>query len=462
MYKNNEEKHLGPRLGISIWIMAIIFFPLILFVILNSTDIWTPFTIYATLSWSFGLPIIAISFIGGFSSRKFRISDFKGRTSKRVIFEIPTIGNIANLNSLYRVIDSIIKFAPANLDNWRIDLVLEEWSEGIELIKSRYAVSDTVNLIIVPKGYVSKMKSVNKSRALQYALDYHVSRGETGKETWIFHLDDDASVGTDTIAAIAEHLKFKGEKYLLAQGVLAFPHNNSNSIIPKFADSMRPTDDLTRFYFFTALMKTPLVGLHGENLLVRSDVEAEIGWDNGNRPISDDSCFGLAFSERYPGRSSFLPAFTYGASPCSISDMLRQRRRWLVDLTHLGIDGPLPLKYRLIFIYSVLFWSSMVTQNIIFGLIVFQSLHLITFELITPPMGVMWAFTYSFWIWFYWNGLHINHQVTEKKKPFWKKALIMIPLFFFVIGPLETAGGIWGLYAFLKKERRFQVIMKPN
>jgi len=461
MYKYNEEGHLGPRLGISIWAMAIVFFPLILFVILNSTNVWNPFTIYATLSWSFGLPIITISFIGGISSRSFRISNFKGRTSKKVIFEIPTIGSIPNLNSLFRVVDSILKFAPRNLDNWRIDLVVEEWSEGLNEIKKRYADIDKINFIIVPRGYSTKRGSINKSRALQYALECHNSAGENDPSTWIFHLDDDASIGSDTVAAISEHIKFKGDRYLLAQGVLAFPHDNSNSIVSKFADSMRPTDDLTRFYFFTALIKTPLVGLHGENLLVRSDVESKIGWDNGNRPISDDSCFGLSFSEYYPGRSSFLPAFTYGASPSTVYDMLKQRRRWLVDLTNLGIYGPLPWKYRLLFIYSVLFWSSMVTQNIIFGVIILQSLHLISLELITPAMGAMWAFTYSFWIWFYWNGLHINHQVTENRKPFWKKALIMIPLFFFVIGPLETVGGIWGLYAFLKKERRFEVIRKP-
>jgi hypothetical protein len=142
--------------------------------------------------------------------------------------------------------------------------------------------------------------------------------------------------------------------------------------------------------------------------------------------------------------------------------MLKQRRRWLVDLTNLGVYGPLPWKYRLLLIYSVLFWSSMITQNVILGVMILQHLHVITFEIITPPMGVMWAFTFSFWIWFYWNGLHINHQVSREKTPFWKKALIMVPMFFFIIGPLETIGGVWGLYAFLRNERKFEVISKPT
>jgi hypothetical protein len=38
----------------------------------------------------------------------------------------------------------------------------------------------------------------------------------------------------------------------------------------------------------------------------------------------------------------------------------------------------------------------------------------------------------------------------------------MVPLYFFVIGPLEAIGGIMGLYAFVKKEKKFEVIRKPN
>ncbi|MDS0256994.1 glycosyltransferase family 2 protein [Thermoplasmatales archaeon AK] len=460
MYHSAEEKQLGPRLGVSLWLLAFIFFSAITLAILNTSNIWNPFTIYATLSWSFGIPIIVMSFIGAVGSRSIKISNFKGRVDSPVIFVVPSIGSLGVYPALRRVLDSIIKFAPLNLDNWRIDLILEEWSEAKSMILEEYS-GKNVNVILVPKDYATKNGSINKSRALQYGLEYRVSRGEGNSGTWIFHLDDDASIGPDTVAAIAEHIKFKGKRYLLAQGVLAFPHDHSNSTIAKFADSMRPTDDLTRFYFFTALLKTPLVGLHGENLLVRSDVECEIGWDSGNRPISDDSCFGLNFSKKYPGRSSFLPAFTYGASPASVMDMLKQRRRWLVDLTNLGLYGPLPWRYRLLLIYSVIFWSSMVTQNVILIVLILQLLHVIAIELITVPMAVMWSFTFSFWIWFYWNGLHINNEVSERKEPFWKKALLMIPLFFFVIGPLEAFGGAWGIYAFLRNERKFEVIKKP-
>lgn len=462
MFKPTEERQLGPRLGIGLWLLAAVFFSVMFFVIVNVSNTWNIFTIYATLSWAFGMPIVVVSFIGALRSGSLRISDYKGRISNLIVFEIPTIGSTEVLGALYRVINSILDYAPNNLDNWRIDVLTEEHSTALSEIKEEYRSRTNVNVVVVPRGYKTKSKSINKSRALQYGLEYHIERGENNKQVWLFHLDDDASVGPDTIAAIAEHIKYKGEKYYIAQGVLAFPHHLSKSLIAKFADSMRPTDDLTRFYFFTALLKTPLVGLHGENLLVRADVEAEIGWDNGSRPISDDSCFGLRFSEKYPGKSSFLPAFTYGASPSTVRDMLRQRRRWLVDLTNLGLYGPLPWKYRLIFIYSVLFWSSMITQNVILVTMLLQYFHIIAFQLITPPMGVMWAFTFSFWIWFYWNGLHINMKVSEKQEPFWKSALIMIPLFFLVIGPLEFIGGAMGIYAFFRNENRFEVISKPS
>ena len=462
MYKNTEERQLGPRLGIGLWLLAAVFFSVMFFVIVNVSNTWNIFTIYATLSWSFGMPIVVVSFIGAVRSGSLKISNYKGRISNLIVFEIPTIGSHDVIGALTRVVNSIIAHAPNNLDNWRVDVVTEAHSTALNEIRELYRDQENVNIVVVPKDYQTKGGSINKSRALQYGLEYHMERGENNDKVWFFHLDDDASIGPDTVAAIAEHIKLKGDKYYIAQGVLAFPHHLSKSLIAKFADSMRPTDDLTRFYFFTALLKTPLVGLHGENLLVRSDIEAQIGWDNGKRPISDDSCFGLRFSEKFPGKASFLPAFTYGASPSTVRDMLRQRRRWLVDLTNLGFYGPLPWKYRLIFIYSVLFWSSMITQNVILATMLLQFFHVIAFQLITPPMGVMWAFTFSFWIWFYWNGLHINNRVSEKPTAFWKSALLMIPLFFLVIGPLEFIGGAWGLYAFVKNERRFEVISKPS
>ena len=462
MFKPNEEKQLGPRLGISIWFLAAVFFAVMFFVIVNVSNTWNIFTIYATLSWSFGMPIVVVSFLGAVRSRSLKLSSYTGRISNLIVFQIPTIGSPEVLGALYRVVDSILKHAPKNLDNWRVDVVTEEYSRALNEIRDHYSFDSHVNIVVVPKGYETVNNSINKSRAMQYGLEYHIEKGEVDDQIWYFHLDDDASIGPDTVAAIAEHIKYKGEKYYIAQGILAFPHHLSKSIIAKFADSMRPTDDLTRFYFFTSLVKIPLVGLHGENLLVRSDIEAQIGWDNGNRPISDDSCFGLRFSEKFPGKSSFLPAFTYGASPSTVRDMLRQRRRWLVDLTNLGLFGPLPWRYRLIFIYSVLFWSSMVTQNIILVALILQFFHLITFTLITPPMGVMWAFTFSFWIWFYWNGLHINNSVSENPTPFWKNALLMIPLFFLVIGPLEFIGGAWGILAFVRNDRKFEVISKPS
>jgi hypothetical protein len=461
MEDSHEQKQLGPKMGISLWLLVAVFSIVILLILNNVTNVWNVFTIYSTISWSVGMPIIIISFVGAIGSRSFRISTFKGRTSKQVNFIIPTVGSYDVLPALSRVVNSILEYAPLNLDNWRIYLITEEWSEALAEIREKFH-NEHIEVVVVPLGYKTRFGAMHKSRALQYCIEKLAMDGQCNTDTWSFHLDDDASVRSDTIAAIAEHIKFKGEKYILAQGVLAFPHENSHSTIAKFADSMRPTDDLTRFYFFTSLLRTPLVGLHGENLLVRSDVEADIGWDNSDKPISDDSCFGLRFSQKYRGKSSFLPAFTYGASPSNVRDMLKQRKRWLVDLTNLGLYGPLPWKYRAMLIYSVIFWSSMIGQNIFLGILILQSLHIITFELITWPVGLMWSFMFSFWIWFYWNGLHINNSFSKDKNHFIRKAIMMVPLYFFVIGPLEAIGGIMGLYAFVKKEKKFEVIRKPN
>ena len=172
MFHNDREiKQLGPRLGVSLWLLAAVFFTVLSFVILHVSNTWNLFTIYATLSWSFGLPIIMMSFIGALRSRSFRMSDFKGRIPNLVIFEIPTIANEDVIPALSRVVDSIIKFAPRNLDNWRIDLVTEEWSEARDAIAEKYGSLPNFNLIVVPMEYQTESRSLNKSRALQYATE---------------------------------------------------------------------------------------------------------------------------------------------------------------------------------------------------------------------------------------------------------------------------------------------------
>ena len=68
----------------------------------------------------------------------------------------------------------------------------------------------------------------------------------------------------------------ESDKHDLAQGLLTYPHQLTRSWFCRLADSIRPADDMSRFYFCTAKLGSPLAGLHGEHLLIRANVEAHI------------------------------------------------------------------------------------------------------------------------------------------------------------------------------------------
>ena len=119
---------------------------------------------------------------------------------------------------------------------------------------------------------------------------------------------------------------------------------------------MRPADDATRFKFFTDVLGTPLGGLHGEHLLARADIEDEIGWDFPDTVI-EDAFFAIRFAGLYPGRSTALKSLSYGESPASVKDLVKQRRRWTERLLRLIVKHGIPLRLRLPLTYSVICWA---------------------------------------------------------------------------------------------------------
>jgi len=53
-------------------------------------------------------------------------------------------------------------------------------------------------------------------------------RRENTSSTYVYHLDDDTSMGVDTVASIAEFIAGnRNGEHLLAQGVLAFPMSSA-------------------------------------------------------------------------------------------------------------------------------------------------------------------------------------------------------------------------------------------
>lgn len=412
---------------------------------------------YLTAVWSLFLPIAVLGLLGAVYSRKERPSRFRGKVEKKVIFIIPTVARSDTMPALLRVVDSILTYAPANLANFRVDVVIDEHSEGVQRLNELAKYFVRVRIVVVPDYYETPSGAANKGRANHYAMSLRGWEGEDTNDVFVYHLDDDTSVGPDTISSIAEFIANDDGTYHLAQGVLVFPFSLTNSWFCRLADSVRLPDDLTRFYLFTHVLGKPLAGLHGEHLLVRSSIETEIGWDFGSTKV-EDAAFALEFAEKYPGCSTFLPSCVYGASPSSVGDLVKQRKRWAGGLLALVFDRSFGIRTKLGLAYSVLNWTLGVFQHVGVVLLLAYVTGVRNTSPITWGLIPVWSFNLTYQIWMYLEGLRINIEVSGRKG-YWIYAVFLVPLVF-VFSAVEAFAAFRGLIDFLRKNETFEVISK--
>jgi beta-1,4-mannosyltransferase len=247
----------------------------------------------------------------------------------------------------------------------------------------------------------------------------------------------------------------------MAQGILTYPREHAMNKLTWLADSARPAEDVARFSAWTGT-GTPRAGLHGELLLVRASIEASIGWDFGPRSIVEDAEFALIFSARYPGRSAWFGGRSYGASPATLRDFIRQRERWAWGLAALVFNRSLQLRNRLLLGYSVMSWVVGPIQNV--GIVMFIG-YLVQNDSTSPVTLLvvpLWALNMAYVIWMYWEGLRLNAGVSDGgRRKWWEPwaVILLIPVF----GLLEGFGGVRGFVKFVRRtENKFVVIAKPS
>ncbi len=441
----------SETIKIRFWLFPLIFIPVTLIVLWNSNPNPSIFGMFLTFMWCFlYLPALVFELLG-FLKGNLKLAGSKP-TSKKIIVQIPTIGRRNTLPALNRTVESVLREAPKFFKNWRIDLVAEEMAEGLGELYKKWEKVEKINFLIVPKDYQTKNKTKYKARAHQYALE---SRGSRDKNTYIYHLDDDSSVSENTIASVAEAAE-KG--VYLGQGILTFPNNLSENFLTTLCDSVRTGNDLGCFRFFTGTLKSPLIGLHGEHLLIREDIENEIGWDFGENLV-EDATFAIEFAKRYPGKSCFLNGIVRCASPSSIKDLIKQRARWFKGMRQ--ILGRIPWKSRVPILLRLVPWGVGIFGNIIFV----YSLSVLLFSLnyhffypgvISYPFVILSSLCYSFVVYLYLTGLLVNLREEKNiKKRFCY--IISLPVLIPFLGLFEALGALYSL-----KIKEFIVVKKPR
>lgn len=212
----------------------------------------------------------------------------------------------------------------------RITVVVDEGAELEPVLRK----INGVRLIIVPRNYRKDL--VGKGRALQYFVDCCVDSSK-----WYVLIDDDNLIlGDDFLYEIPIYEK---QGYVAANGILV--PRPGRSTIAYIMDWIRFVDDILIYRLFTGLLAKPLVGLHGDLLIVKGKVLKEIGFTR--KSITEDFDFAAELVKR--GYKTWQSNTKVSIkSPNSLRDLIKQRGRWFKGIVA-GL-GRCPLIMKLVVI----------------------------------------------------------------------------------------------------------------
>ena len=386
------------------------------------------------------------------------------RCADMLIVVVPTIGRHDTYPALKRSVLSYIASLPSCFPRFRVDIVIEEGCEAHDQIFDLGRRSPFIRVVVIPKAYQTPNGTRFKARANHYSHEMRIAEGEARDDVWVLHMDDDTGLAGDSAVAMAQFIekqRWAGENAKhLAQGILTYPRENAVSRLTWLADAVRPSDDIGRFSALTG-SGLPLLGLHGELLLVRASTAATIGWDFGPKAIVEDAQLALNFCRRYSGRSAWFHGRCYGASPATVRDFIKQRERWAWGLVALAFNRTIPMRYRILLMYCVFSWVVGPLQNVF---VVLGVGFLMGGMNTTPVLTVLlpiWALNFAFTFWQYWEGLRINASVSsDGRRHFWEPLAVTLLIPFLSL--LEGIGGFRGFLKFVRgEENKFVVIAKP-
>lgn len=278
-----------------------------------------------TFLWLINIPIAILAVLRFITNnRVFITSDLRRiRNDPEIIFQITT-RSATRTPVVKRGIQSILESCrKVEYNRFKISVITEDPTDNSEL--DGYGCE----VVLVPKSF--KTSAIKKGRALQYALLHRKSQDENKKQIWIYHMDDESFVTTQTILSL---LKFiRDGKGVASEGPIFYPLKfESANVLTALAESIRPFTcyDCVSQMTNKVVIKTPPLHMHGSNLLVRSDVEDNIGWNFGPT-LAEDQLFGYLVYEKYGSNSmGWHGGVLLEQPPLNIKDHFMQRRRWVL------------------------------------------------------------------------------------------------------------------------------------
>jgi len=282
-----------------------------------------------------------------------------------------------------------------------VTLVVDEGSQMMGSL--RYFKG--VKLVVVPASY--RRDLVGKGRALNYFVENYVV-----PHKWYVFIDDDNLILDDSFLYEIPYYEAKG--YVAGNGILL--PRPGRSRIAFTMDWIRYIDDLTLYRFFTGLLGKPLMGLHGELLIVKGSVLKEIGF--GNRSLTEDFRFAIELVKK--GYKTWQSSTRVSIkSPNSVRDLMAQRGRWFKGLISDIRYSPTPMKI------LVGFRSFTWVLNLVVSILFFPILAYLGLAWYILPGSIYYFASYTY-------------GVIRSREP---ALFFLIPLFGFI----EASSRIYGL-----------------
>jgi beta-1,4-mannosyltransferase len=433
----------------------------------KSLNLETIIMVVITSFWFSTIPVAFLTLTRLLRNRRIFVeSDLRRiHNDPEIIFQITT-RSATRTPVVIRGVESVIEScSKVNYDSYEISVVTDDEKDKGTLSNHKCEV------IVVEKEYSTN--AIKKGRALQYAVEFRRKCAKNTLNQWVFHMDDESCVTTQTVLSLLKFIRSAGPA-VVSEGPIFYPLKfEFANPLTAIAESIRP---FTCYDCVSQMTNPPPLHMHGSNLLVRSDIEDMIGWNFGPT-LAEDQLFGYKVYEKYGPKSlGWHGGILLEQPPLNIKDHFMQRRRWVLGSLQNMNKFPIIHKFKVMFklsTYFLGFISGIVSIFLYFHLQFPKLLSLIPLhdifsqtnivsvgpkinEVINTlssesifntlsngtateiTIGLMLIFPYILWLFSYQMGLFLNLQYSEiasKKRVFMHLQTLVLSI---LIGLVET------------------------
>ncbi|XP_053398334.1 beta-1,4-mannosyltransferase egh-like [Mercenaria mercenaria] len=200
-------------------------------------------------------------------------------------------------------------------------------------------LSNFVREVIVPNDYNTPNGTLFKARALHYCLDKNVNI--LSRDDWIVHLDEETLLSETVLNGISNFVSNPNSN--IGQGIISYAECGVENWLTTLMEGQREAADYGLYRLAFQFLHRPVFGFHGSFMVIKAGIEEKIGFDFGPKEcIAEDLRFALAAWHR-GYRFDFVKGVMKENGTFSITDFVKQRRRWFVGHFQIIWETSIPL-----------------------------------------------------------------------------------------------------------------------